>query len=149
MIIELKSWLIDWLDDWTPGFSPSASHQSPCLWLSSSYTCHLIFGPRLTTLAPSITPSLFHSRLKTHFSTILLTTDCLSFPRNWLHGLFRSTGSFEHIGFLALVIKITFHALDTSQLLSARKYHLLYLSLNRCVSRVCCKSTRHWLTALP
>jgi len=83
--------------------------------LSSDFT-HISSPFSSSPPSPSITPSLFHSRLKTHlFHKSFLHTSSTSHPTDWLHG-FQLFFVFSGMSVLTLVLCAK---LASSQLLSA------------------------------
>ena len=94
----------------------SFRYASPCLWnqLPSSFRqpcfspsiCVLpVYTPTTSShsanspLSPSITPCLFHSRLKTYLFHKSFPPQTPSQPQDWLHGLHDQTVSSEHLRF--------------------------------------------------
>ena len=119
-------------------------YASPCLWNQlPSYFRQPHFSPSVSALpvhapttsshsvnsplSPTITPSLFHSRLKTYLIHKYFPPYTPFQPQDWLHGLHDRTVSSEHLRFLFFVSSLFFLfgsvrqiKLATRQLLGAR-----------------------------
>ena len=89
-------------------------HSSLCRWLnacSCSYTTSKSNSVN-SPLSPSITPSLFHSRLETYLFHKSFPPQSHFRPQDWFRGLYDRTVSSKHLGFSSLLFFVWFLAAD-------------------------------------